>query len=76
MADYDKNQCFICPTFIHYGICYSECPLNTYADKTSKVCNDCHPTCQTCRGPYDTQCNLSLIKLLIKNFFFYQLKGI
>ncbi len=68
MADYDKNQCFICPTFIHYGICYSECPLNTYADTVSKVCNDCHPTCQTCRGPNESQCNLSLI-ILYKNFF-------
>lgn len=34
----------------------SGCPLKTYPDPTSRICNNCHMSCLTCIGPFINHC--------------------
>ena len=36
--------------------CVPTCPEGHYKDKSTRTCQLCHPDCDTCVGPRDTQC--------------------
>lgn len=38
------------------GTCVSVCPAGSYGDDDTNDCEECHPSCQTCRGPDEDDC--------------------
>jgi len=37
--------------------CVTVCPDGQYKDSNTRTCQPCHPDCDTCVGPRDTQCS-------------------
>lgn len=38
------------------GKCVSSCPDGSYGDDDTNDCEECHPSCRTCRGPDEDDC--------------------
>lgn len=52
-----SSECLSCNgTYLHLGICYSNCPLHLFGDETDNKCKNCDASCDSCYGPYNTNC--------------------
>ena len=56
----DADECEICGKGLYLRTdtktCVPTCPQGHYEDKSTRTCQLCHPDCDTCVGPRDTQC--------------------
>lgn len=39
-----------------HGVCKASCPRGYYEDMEEGRCGQCHPTCGTCSGPMEDDC--------------------
>uniref|UniRef100_A0A1A8IX25 Uncharacterized protein n=1 Tax=Nothobranchius kuhntae TaxID=321403 RepID=A0A1A8IX25_NOTKU len=54
----DDRTCFKC-TFLYLmlnGACRASCPMEYYEDMEEGRCGQCHPTCGSCSGPLEDDC--------------------
>ncbi|XP_056908075.1 proprotein convertase subtilisin/kexin type 5 isoform X1 [Takifugu flavidus] len=54
----DDRNCFKC-SFLYlmlHGVCKASCPRGYYEDMEEGRCGQCHPTCGTCSGPLEDDC--------------------
>lgn len=54
-----NGGCTACQSgyYLYNGLCYQQCPSDTFTDSQSHTCGRCHQSCATCTsGPYSLQC--------------------
>ncbi|XP_038562057.1 proprotein convertase subtilisin/kexin type 5-like [Micropterus salmoides] len=54
----DDSTCFKC-SFLYLmlnGVCKASCPMGYYEDMEEGRCGQCHPTCGSCSGPLEDDC--------------------
>ncbi|MEQ2204314.1 hypothetical protein XENOCAPTIV_011331 [Xenoophorus captivus] len=54
----DEHECYWCETdlFLSEGNCVSVCPDGFYGNEDFNECEECHPDCEVCTGPENTDC--------------------